>query len=1337
MHRMSLDGFGFVLLWVCALIKWIVLSSTTTAAACTGGISDGEYMALQDLYTYTSGENWVWIPSLTTKWHFPVALTVPCTDGWQGLTCVGNIAGCSIQILNLEDRGLSGPLVSSLQNLTGLTTLIFNDNNITGTLPPEIGNMQALKYVYLYGNQIFGPIPSELGLLAPTLIVLSVYSNYLTHTLPVELCNLYGLSSLFLDKNLLSGSLSSSLGDLVNLRLLEVNNNILTGAIPETIGNFGNLTLLSMQYNFLSDSIPSEIGQLESLVELFLYSNELVGPIPFQLGDIEVLELLYLYTNHLSSSIPAELGKLENLQVLELGDNCLVGHIPSELQTMAALFSLALSNNLLTGTVPSSIGNIVKMQALYLEFNFISGTIPASLGNLQLLECLFSYNTYLSGSLPTQLGMLASMEIFYVYDTFLTGLIPTQFGSMTSLEVLGVYYCILTGSIPSELAALPNIQQIGINDNYLEDSLPSQLGSMGQLLSLTIQNNLLSGIVLQLPKNIQNVDVSNNLLFGSLRFLENCTLLQSVNVGNNEFTGGLPRFASTWENMRALNMSSNFLAGHIDPVFNDTSSALLRLLDISNNKFSGTLSASLFELPSLQTVILSQNCFSGSLPTTLCGNSNLEYIVLDLLTANCGNAVASIPLLQGFVLRRLVDGSIPSCIWNMSSIKLLHLIGNGLMGSLADYSLSSNLSVLALGSNQLSGTVPLPFQTNSFTQLDLSINRLFGGLSNILSVDTTTTAVYSLSVNRLSGEIPSVLFSSFATGVLDVLQGNLFGCKQSNIPTSDAHHSSYQCGSIEFEYSLLVWITGLSVCCIPMLIWIFRGIAMNELHFVIKRFLLGPACLVGLCLVALVGYLSFKLSGVDNQRGYITHTSQYWWVTTVVFLHGGATTLFVFLLLGLLSFAMPYFLLRMRSVDRDPSAFQISVVGGARVVIAHSLNIAVVVAVNAAYITLAANKLTGVKLLVVQAVVGLFKILWSAFAIPLLISLADAADRPVHRIFMAIFIYVGAPFISTFCESSYCFLYILARPGNINYSFDVPQMDCFSTCTSVCEPQSCAMYCDFACEFGDMAPYSGSIIPPWMYSYQCSSAIITTYAPVLILSSIIYSVLSLLFMILFSKFHKHVPQSWRKGHVLLLTVIAQNDTEVAASLIRSQPRVLGEFSRSIMTKFILTMAVIGTFGLAIPLLALATFLEAITYFSLKYWTVEKFVVVCGNGGVESDQVRNEFSNSMTLSLRQCRVYCFVLMGFIGVFWSLFAFDMIGDVYGPFAGALTILVPLLLPMLTTAYMLGPVHQLINVDSDMDIQDDLKQQNILSNNANAHSVVQNPIISPQRTDSNFEL
>jgi hypothetical protein len=53
------------------------------------------------------------------------------------------------------------------------------------------------------------------------------------------------------------------------------------------------------------------------------------------------------------------------------------------------------------------------------------------------------------------------------------------------------------------------------------------------------------------------------------------------------------------------------------------------------------------------------------------------------------------------------------------------------------------------------------------------------------------------------------------------------------------------------------------------------------------------------------------------------------------------------------------------------------------------------------------------------------------------------------------------------------------------------------------------------------------------------------------------------------------------------------------------------------------------------------------------------------------------------------------------------------------------------------MLGPVHQLINVDSDMDIQDDLKQQNILSNNANAHSVVQNPIISPQRTDSNFEL
>jgi hypothetical protein len=38
------------------------------------------------------------------------------------------------------------------------------------------------------------------------------------------------------------------------------------------------------------------------------------------------------------------------------------------------------------------------------------------------------------------------------------------------------------------------------------------------------------------------------------------------------------------------------------------------------------------------------------------------------------------------------------------------------------------------------------------------------------------------------------------------------------------------------------------------------------------------------------------------------------------------------------------------------------------------------------------------------------------------------------------------------------------------------------------------------------------------------------------------------------------------------------------------------------------------------------------------------------------------------------------LGFVSLFWSLFVFDWIGDVYGLFSGGLAMLVPLLLPAL---------------------------------------------------------
>jgi Leucine-rich repeat (LRR) protein len=1126
-----------------------------------------------------------------------------------------------------------------------------------------------ITVLLLQHRQLEGTIPSVLGNLVK-LEALKLGGNSLKGSIPSELGNLVNLEALYLYENSLEGSIPSELGNLVNLEALYLNDNSLDGSIPSELGHLVNLEALNLGGNSLEGSIPSELGNLVNLEEMELNYNSLEGSIPSELGNLLNLVVLYLYDNSLEGSIPSELGNLVMLKALFLYDNSLEGSIPSELGSLVNLEALFINDNSLEGSIPSELGNLVYLGALSLNDNSLEGSIPSGLGNLVNLEALYLYHNSLDGSIPSELGNLLKLKALFINDNSLEGSIPSEMGNLETLVALYLDDNSLDGSIPSELGNLVNLEALSVYDNSLEGSIPSELGNLVKLEALALNDNSLRGV--------------------------------------------FPKLSSGWSMMQSMNLSANMFSGDIS-IFGFTNFTSLQVLDLSLNRFSGTLPASLFSLPALQSVILSQNCFSGSLPSSMCMNNKLRSIVLDLLTGSCGSRSGEV--FQGIVLAHYMTGTIPSCIWSTSSIRTLHLVGNGLHGSVTDLSNASVLSVLALGSNQLTGTIPISFQLHNFTQLDLSINRLSGMLTSALVVSPNAT-VYDLSSNRLSGDIPGALYSSYASGAINILEGNIFSCQQNNIPKSDVSHSSYQCGSVNFQYSVVAWAAGFILCGVSVFAviaalgsdWATFG-RVRELISV----LIGPVCCLGVCLIGLVGYVLMKVSSGDAYTP--TYASQYWWTSTIAFMHNWIIGSFLVVALVGISAVFTTTMVFLSTNTDTGEGITYSAMSVVNRVSAHLVNVVIVTIVNGVYVLAAVGNVNSSSLFAIQASLGLFKLSWASWAIPWLLARARMTDAHEisHWLLMILFVFLGAPFASSFCESSSCFLYVLTKPPSISFTLFSPVTDFSSDCNFYND-------CYLVSSLGSQLMKS-SIPAPWIYSYQCSSAVITGYAPVLILSYLASGIV-IPFLILMISFF---PSRWH-GVITKTMVIfefAYFDNGTAPALLGK--KLVSALGKKHIVKYILNFGVMMTFGLAVPLLAVAILCDTTFNTAVFLLLLERFIGSCETNGLDASHLKQEFWNSFRLNSSEVPVSIYIVLGYVSVFWSLFAFDWIADVYGSLAGGLTMLVPLLLPTMI-GYCLLRWHRAVRTAGI-----------IWQHETNSIELCEtgNPVILPQTTNDGFSI
>ncbi|XP_015074397.1 receptor-like protein kinase 2 [Solanum pennellii] len=454
------------------------------------------------------------------------------------------ISSCKkLVILGLADTGVTGQIPHSIGELKKLQTLAVYTANLTGEIPPEIGNCTSLEELFVYENQITGEIPRELGLLK-------------------------NLKKVLLWKNNLTGEIPGNLGNCSSLKVIDFSLNYLYGKIPPSFENLATLEELLLSGNSISGEIPYYIGNFSSLKQLELDNNNISGVIPPTIGKLKELNLFFAWQNQLHGSIPTELADCQKLQSLDLSHNFLTGSIPNTLFNLRNLTNLLLISNVLSGGIPPDIGNCTSLSRLRLGSNRLDGPIPPEIGRLPSLSYLELSQNQFTGSIPPAIGNCPQLEMVDLHGNNLQGTVPSSFVSLTGLNILDLSMNKISGNIPEDIGKLPLLNKLILNGNNIDGTVPKSLGLCQDLQLLDLSSNRLAGLIPEEIGNLQgldilfnlsrnfltgqipesfsnlsklaNMDISHNMLTGSLRVLSNLDNLVSLNVSYNNFSGDLP-----------------------------------------------------------------------------------------------------------------------------------------------------------------------------------------------------------------------------------------------------------------------------------------------------------------------------------------------------------------------------------------------------------------------------------------------------------------------------------------------------------------------------------------------------------------------------------------------------------------------------------------------------------------------------------------------------------------------------------------------------------------------------------------------------------------------------
>ncbi|XP_078168641.1 cuscuta receptor 1-like isoform X2 [Carex rostrata] len=288
--------------------------------------------------------------------------------------------------------------------------------------------------------------------------------------------------------------------------------------------------------------------------------------------------------------------------------------------------------------------------------------------------------------------------------------------NLTKLEILDLSRNSLDGSIIYDLASVPSLRKLDLSRNHINNSLPNnRLETWSNLTKLEIldlsRNSLDGSIIYDLASvpSLRKLDLSINHINNSLpningfEYWSNLTKLEMLDLSWNQLDISMLSSLAQVSSLRALYLDYNYnMMGGSFPV-KELSALNLEVVSLTGHLYSGS-SLDLGHWSSLKALSLADNGLNDTFKLEgLCRLKNIEELDLSFNS---------------------FTGNLPSCLGNLSSLKLVDLSHNDLEINFPSsiFERLSSLRYLSLSNNKIEGNLSIRsfFNHSNFEALGLS-----------------------------------------------------------------------------------------------------------------------------------------------------------------------------------------------------------------------------------------------------------------------------------------------------------------------------------------------------------------------------------------------------------------------------------------------------------------------------------------------------------------------------------------------------------------------------------------------------------------------------------------